>query len=731
MFKLGRYLKRYWYYIMMIIGLLYLNAQTELALPDYMSKIISVGIQSGGIEDGVVEAIDGITYEHLKLLIDDNDMAIVEGSYTLASTAHKDYPKVDTLYILNDDLSDEAYEKLNQALTMPLLVNYMMSQAEFLDQMPFEVPEDIDVFQLLALMPKEQLQAMKQEATKQIEAMGDSAIQIAVANAVKDLYTQMGRDTTAIQMNYIFTMGLQMLGIALIGTAAFIAVAFLASKVASTIAKWIRNDVFERVTCFGNAEFNRFSTASLITRTTNDVQQVQMVITMILRIVIYAPIMGVGAVLRVMENDAGMTWIIVLTLGILLAVILTTFSIVLPKFKIVQKTVDKLNLVMRENLSGMMVIRAFGNQKDAANRFDEANTAMTKLNLFVNRVMNSVMPLMMFILNCISLLIIWVGGHQIDYGYTNIGDMMAFMQYSMQIIMSFVMIAMIFVMLPRASVACDRIFEVLETEPLVKEPKQALPLKEEMRGVVSFEDVSFSYPGANEEVLSHISFEASPGKTTAIIGSTGSGKSTIIQLIPRFFDVTSGSIKVDGVDIRDVASDDLRQRIGLVLQKGVLFSGTIASNLRFGDEKASHEKLLEVSRIAQAEDFILEKPKGLEEEIAQGGTNVSGGQKQRLSIARALVKNPEILIFDDSFSALDFKTDAKLRKELNELTRQNKQTVIIVGQRISTIMHADEIIVLDEGKIVGKGKHEELLKECEVYQEIAYSQLSKEELNHE
>ena len=356
---------------------------------------------------------------------------------------------------------------------------------------------------------------------------------------------------------------------------------------------------------------------------------------------------------------------------------------------------------------------------------------MTKLNLFVNRVMNSVMPLMMFILNCISLLIIWVGGHQIDYGYTNIGDMMAFMQYSMQIIMSFVMISMIFVMLPRASVACDRIFEVLETEPLVKEPQQALPLKEEMRGVVSFEDVSFSYPGANEEVLSHISFEASPGKTTAIIGSTGSGKSTIIQLIPRFFDVTSGSIKVDGVDIRNVASDDLRQRIGLVLQKGVLFSGTIASNLRFGDEKASHEKLLEVSRIAQAEDFILEKPKGLEEEIAQGGTNVSGGQKQRLSIARALVKNPEILIFDDSFSALDFKTDAKLRKELNELTRQNKQTVIIVGQRISTIMHADEIIVLDEGKIVGKGKHEELLKECEVYQEIAYSQLSKEELNHE
>lgn len=731
MFKLGRYLKRYWYYIVMIVGLLYLNAQTELALPDYMSKIISVGIQSGGIEDGVVEAIDGTTYEHLKLLIDDNDMAIVEGSYTLASTAYKDYPKVDTLYILNDDLSDEAYEKLNQALTVPLLVNYMMSQAEFLDQMPFEVPEDIDVFQLLTLMPKEQLQAMKQEATKQIEAMGDSAIQIAVANAVKDLYTQMGRDTTAIQMNYIFTMGLQMLGIALIGTVAFMAVAFLASKVASTIAKWIRNDVFERVTCFGNAEFNRFSTASLITRTTNDVQQVQMVITMILRIVIYAPIMGVGAVLRVMENDAGMTWIIVLTLGILSAVILTTFSIVLPKFKIVQKTVDKLNLVMRENLSGMMVIRAFGNQKEAANRFDEANTAMTKLNLFVNRVMNSVMPLMMFILNCISLLIIWVGGHQIDYGYTNIGDMMAFMQYSMQIIMSFVMISMIFVMLPRASVACDRIFEVLETEPLVKEPQQALPLKEEMRGVVSFEDVSFSYPGANEEVLSHISFEASPGKTTAIIGSTGSGKSTIIQLIPRFFDVTSGSIKVDGVDIRNVASADLRQRIGLVLQKGVLFSGTIASNLRFGDEKASHEKLLEVSRIAQAEDFILEKPKGLEEEIAQGGTNVSGGQKQRLSIARALVKNPEILIFDDSFSALDFKTDARLRKELNELTRQNKQTVIIVGQRISTIMHADEIIVLDEGKIVGKGKHEELLKECEVYQEIAYSQLSKEELNHE
>lgn len=728
MIKLGRYLKRYWLYIVAIVGLLYLNAQTELALPDYMSKIISVGIQANGIEDAVVEGIDGTTYEHLKLLMNDEEITLLESSYTLSKQDKETYPNVDTLYVLNEDIDRAA---LNDALKTPILVNYMANQEGLKEKMPFEIPEGMDLFQILAMMPKTQLDAMIDEAMSQIEMMGDSAMQIAIANAVKDLYIQMGRDTDAIQMQYIFNVGLQMLGVALIGTIAFIAVAFLASKVAAMLSRWIRNDVFESVTRFGNAEFNRFSTASLITRTTNDVQQVQMVVTMMLRVVIYAPIMGIGAILRVMENDAGMTWIIALTLAILLTVIITTFSIVLPKFKIVQKTVDKLNLVMRENLSGMMVIRAFGNQEESAERFDEANTDMTKLNLFVNRVMNSVMPLMMFILNCISLLIIWVGAHQIDYGYTNIGDMMAFMQYSMQIIMSFVMISMIFVMLPRASVACDRIFEVLETKPMVEDPQNPQSFDENMKGIVSFENVSFAYPGANEDVLSNISFTASPGKTTAIIGSTGSGKSTIIQLIPRFFDVTGGSIKVDGVDIRNVASDNLRSRIGMVLQKGVLFSGTIASNLRFGDSKASDEKLLEVAEIAQAKDFILEKPKGLEEEIAQGGTNVSGGQKQRLSIARALAKDPEILIFDDSFSALDFKTDAKLRKELNELTAQSQQTVIIVGQRISTIMNADEIIVLDEGRVVGKGKHQELLENCDVYKEIAYSQLSKEELNHE
>lgn len=561
--------------------------------------------------------------------------------------------------------------------------------------------------------------------------MGDSAVSIAVSQAVQALYTQKGRDVGTIQMQYIFMTGIEMLAVALLGTLAFVLVAFLASKDAAMLSRVLRNEVFTRVSHFGSAEFNRFSTASLITRTTNDVQQVQMVVTMVLRIVIYAPIMGVGAVLRVMENDSGMTWIIALTLAILLVVIISTFVIVLPKFKIVQKTVDQLNLVMRENLSGMMVIRAFGNQKESEERFDKANQNMTRLNLFVNRVMNSVMPLMMFILNCISLLIIWVGGHQIDYGYTNIGDMMAFMQYSMQIIMSFVMIAMIFVMLPRASVACERIFEVLETEPLVQDPQNVKSFQDDMRGCVSFENVSFAYPGADEYVLSHISFTAEPGKTTAIIGSTGSGKSTIIQLIPRFFDVTEGAVKVDGVDVREVSTHDLRDKIGMVLQKGVLFSGTTASNLRFGASDADEKVLTEASRTAMAEEFILAKPNGFDEPIAQGGTNVSGGQKQRPSIARALTKQPEILIFDDSFSALDFKTDALLRKDLNQLTAKNKQTVIIVGQRISTIMHADEIIVLDEGKIVGKGKHKELLKSCQVYQEIAYSQLSKEELDHE
>lgn len=735
MLKLRHYLKRYWVAILCIIGLLYFNAQTELALPNYMSQIITTGIQAGGIEDGVMDAIDATTYDYLLMFMNENQQAIFTASYErheLDEHLKSTYPFVkDDLYILKKDIDRDS---LNEAMGEAVLLNYVISNAansEEFSQMTQNIPEGMDIYTFLGMVPMEQKNLLKEKMVQQIEAMGDSAMEIATANAVRETYQTMGRDTDTIQMHYILFTGLEMLLVALLGTIAFIAVTFLASRTAASVSRVLRNDVFSRVSTFGNSEFNQFSTASLITRTTNDIQQIQMVITMLLRIVIYAPIMGIGAMLRVADTGAGMTWIIVLTIVVLLTIIMVAYNIVLPKFKIAQKIVDKLNLVTRENLSGMMVIRAFGNQKESEERFDQANQDMTNLNLFVNRVMNSVMPLMTFILNGIMLLIIWVGAKQIDLGYTNIGDMMAFMQYAMQIIMAFVMVAMVFVMLPRARVACDRVFEVLETTPAVNDPIEAQAFDESKRGLVEFEHVDFVYPGADEAVLHDITFTAKPGQTTAIIGSTGSGKSTIIQLIPRFFDVSAGSIKIDGVDVRNVKMKDLRERIGMVLQKGVLFTGTIASNLRFGKQDADQASLQAAIKVSQAEEFVNTKQDGLASEITQGGTNVSGGQKQRLAIARALVKDPEIYVFDDSFSALDFKTDAKLRKALNEMTAKKQSTVIIVGQRISTIMNADNIIVLDEGTIVGQGTHQELMKHCEVYQEIAYSQLSKEELSHE
>lgn len=735
MSKLGRYLKRYWLAILCIVGLLYFNAQAELALPNYMSQIITTGIQAGGIEDGVMEAIDTTNYDHLLIFMDETQQTVFTSSYErqgLDEQLSKTYPSVENeIYVLKDNIERTA---LSEAMGEAVLLNYVISNAsnsEEFSQMIQNIPDGMDIYTFLNTIPDEQKNMMKEKMVQQIEAMGNSAMGIATANAVRELYQTMGRNTDEIQMHYILFTGLEMLGVAVLGTIAFITVTFLASKTAASVSRVLRNDVFSRVSTFGNSEFNQFSTASLITRTTNDIQQIQMVITMLLRIVIYAPIMGIGAMFRVADTGAGMTWIIVLTIVILLAIIVVTYSIVLPKFKISQKIVDKLNLVTRENLSGMMVIRAFGNQKESEERFDQANQDMTNLNLFVNRVMNSVMPLMTFILNGIMLLIIWIGAKQIDLGYTNIGDMMAFMQYAMQIIMAFVMVSMVFVMLPRARVACDRVFEVLETTPSISDPKKTQAFDETKRGLVEFDHVDFVYPGADEAVLHDITFTAKPGETTAIIGSTGSGKSTIIQLIPRFFDVSSGAIRVDGIDVRNVKMRDLRDRIGMILQKGVLFTGTIASNLRFGNQDADETRLQQAIKISQAEEFVCAKKEGLASEITQGGTNVSGGQKQRLAIARALVKDPEIYVFDDSFSALDFKTDAKLRKALNEMTSQKQSTVIIVGQRISTIMNADNIIVLDEGTIVGQGTHQELMKNCEVYQEIAYSQLSKEELSHE
>ena len=493
----------------------------------------------------------------------------------------------------------------------------------------------------------------------------------------------------------------------------------------------MRGDVFKKVESFTSAEFNRFSTASLITRNTNDIQQVQMVIVMFIRIVLYAPIIGIGALLKVLDSNVSMTWIIALVLTVILGLIFTIFIVVMPKFKAIQKLIDRLNLVMREFLDGMSVIRAFNTQKYEEKKFDNANQEITKTNLFVNRAMAAMMPCMMFVMNGVALLIIWVGGKQMDVGSMQIGDIMAFIQYTMQIIMAFLMISMVAIMIPRAAVAGVRVKEVLDCEVSIQDPSKPKAFDETKKGYVVFDHVSFAYPGAEEDVLHDISFTAKPGQTTAFIGSTGSGKSTLINLVPRFYDVSDGHVSVDGVDVRDVSQKDLRERIGYVPQKGVLFSGTIASNLRYAKEDASDEELKEASRIAQALEFIEIKPEQYETAISQGGTNVSGGQKQRLSIARALVKQPEIFIFDDSFSALDFKTDAKLRKELNQLCEKTKATVLVVAQRISSIMHADQIIVLDQGHVKGIGTHEELMKSCVVYQEIAYSQLSKEELEHE
>ena len=522
-----------------------------------------------------------------------------------------------------------------------------------------------------------------------------------------------------------------MLGMSLLSACCAILVGLLASRIAAGVGKNLRGDVFEKVERFSSSEFNRFSTASLITRNINDIQQVQMVIVMFIRIVVYAPIIGFGALLKVLHSGASMTWIIALVLVVILSLIMSIFMIVMPKFKIAQKLVDRLNQVMREFLDGMSVIRAFNTQAHEEETFDQANIDMTKTHLFVNRTMALMMPMMMFVMNGVALLILWVGGHQMDAGTMQIGDIMAFIQYTMQIIMAFLMISMVAIMLPRAAVSGERVAEVLDCEISIQDPEHPKQFDPDMRGIISFDHVSFRYPLAQEDVLHDIHFTVKPGEITAFIGSTGSGKSTLVNLVPRFYDVSEGAILVDGVDIREVKQSDLRDKIGYVPQKGVLFSGTIASNLRYAKEDASEEEMRQASDIAQATEFIMAKPDRFETAIAQGGTNVSGGQKQRLSIARALVKQPEIYIFDDSFSALDFKTDALLRKQLNELIKETQASVLLVAQRISSIMHADQIVVLDQGKIVGIGKHEELLNSCEVYQEIAYSQLSKEELNHE
>ena len=737
MIKLRKFVYKFWLPILLCVGCVFIQSQSELALPDYMSQIVTNGIQAGGFDSSVAEVLSDETFEHLLIFADDDQVSLIKNSYSLTKyedldeEMKEDFPKLKDAYILNDISKDEK-EELEKALVKPML---MVSTIDSLDpssaeyqEMFGQLPKGIDIYQVLSMMDQKNKQKMSEQVDAQIDAMGESTMMIAAGNGVKSEYGRLGVDVNKVQTQYILNAGLVMLAIALLGSLSAIFSAYLSSKVGAGVARDLRKAVFEKVESFSNTEFNKFSTASLITRTTNDITQVQNLMTMLLRIVLFAPMMGIGALYKALTNSTSMTWIILMILIVIMAILIILIKVVLPKFKIIQSLIDKLNLTMRENLSGVLVIRAFGNEKHSEERFDKANDDLTKINLFVNRAMATLMPLMSFIMNIATVLVVWVGAQQLDLGNIAIGDMLAFIQYAMHIIMSFLFVAMIFIMIPRASVAADRIYEVLSTETLIHDPENPVQFDKNKKGLIEFKNVTFKYPGAHEAVLSDINFVAEPGKTTAFIGSSGSGKSTLINLIPRFYDVTDGEILVDGVDVRNVKQHDLRELIGVVPQKGVLFSGTIRSNLQYGAHDATDEELNEVIRIAQAKEFVDDKPKGLSEEIAQGGTNVSGGQKQRLAIARALAKNPEILIFDDSFSALDFKTDAVLRKELSQLTAKSQNTVLIVGQRIASIMDADQIIVLDKGKIVGKGTHDELMKDCLVYQEIAYSQLSKEEL---
>ncbi|MEG1475101.1 MAG: ABC transporter ATP-binding protein [Longicatena sp.] len=740
MIKLLKYLKPFTLSLIVVVALLFGQAQCELALPDYMSDIINTGIQKSGIEDSVPVAIRENEYKKIAFFLEDNEKNLFLNNYELilkdkgTKEQKEKYPilKSENLYILAN-IESATRDKLNTALVKAeMLVSGIEKQAKDPNsEMMKKLPKGMDIFKALPFMPKEEVDAMKQEIEVQLQALGKSTLATAGASYVKGEYKAIGIDTDAMQNHYILIAGGKMLMIALAGSIAAIFVGLFAARIGAGFAKAVRKDVFEKVENFSQSEFNKFSTSSLITRTTNDVQQIQMVIIMFLRMVAYAPIIGIGAILHVLNSEASMTWIIALCVVVLLSLIGVLMMVAMPKFKINQKLIDNINTVTRGSLEGMPVIRAFNTQAYEEEKFNEVNSKMMKTNLFINRVMSFMMPAMMFIMNGASLLIVWVGGHQIADGTLQIGDMLAFIQYSMQIIMAFLMIAMIAVMLPRASVSAKRIYEVLSCKFSIRDPKNPKHFGHDQKGYIDFQNVSFRYPGAEDDVLHDINFTAKPGETTAFIGSTGSGKSTIINLVPRFFDVSEGKILVDGVDIKEVSQHELREKIGYVPQKGVLFSGDIESNLRYAKEDASQEELDRASKIAQATEFIASKPSGYGTSISQGGTNVSGGQKQRLSIARALVKRPEIYIFDDSFSALDFKTDAKLRAALADVTKEDNATVLLVAQRISSIMHAQRIVVLEKGRVAGIGTHSELLKTCEVYQEIAYSQLSKEELGNE
>ena len=782
MSKLFKFMKPYAGVVAAILCVLVVQAYCDLSLPTYTSDIVNVGIQQNGIDEKIPEQVGEEDLEHLLLLVPEKDQSTVKNAYT---KSNKKYDTKQNVWQLKSSVKtdENKMNKLSNLLAKPMFLAagfnsgsdmskkieiqmkdqmkqqmkaQMKSQMQDASQAALssqaqpeeakqtanasqaasqlkksekEIDKKIDkmsIYDIFGQMKGAQREELVKKIEKKMDKFPDSMLDQAASTYIKGAYKHIGIDMDKYETHYILNTGAKMLALAALGMIASIIVGLMASRVGAAIGRGLRRDVFRKVVGFSNGEFDKFSTASLITRSTNDIQQIQLLTVMILRMVLYAPIMAIGGITKVFHTNVDMSWIIALAVGLIVLVVAVLFFVVMPKFKIVQDLVDRLNLVSREILTGLPVIRAFSTEKHEEKRFDEANKNLTKTNLFVNRAMTFMMPTMMLIMNCITVLIVWIGGYSVNDGAMQVGDMMAFIQYTMQIIMAFLMICMISVMLPRAAVSATRVDEVLKSETKINDPETPRTFAKNEKGEVAFEHVSFRYPGAEEDVLHDLSFTAKPGETTAFIGSTGSGKSTLVNLIPRFYDVTEGKITIDGTDIREVSQHDLRARLGYVPQKGILFSGDIASNIMYGNPDGSEEEMIEAAGIAQAQEFIDTKKKKYRSPISQGGSNVSGGQKQRLSIARAIAKHPDVYIFDDSFSALDYKTDAVLRKELKAKTKDS--TVMIVAQRISTILHAEQIIVLDDGQIVGKGTHKELLKSCEAYYQIASSQLSEKEL---
>lgn len=746
--------------IIFVVILLVIQAYCDLSLPTYMSNIVNVGIQQSGIETVTPDKAPKSEMDKIELFMDKNDKNFVNSQYKSEKYKNKD------ILVLKENISDKNSDKLADKLTKPMLITYMLEKGEKGElssdsvsgkidnkdfqkimengvkemtpenQMKFmeinkksQAGETVDMFEILPLFSENtmsQITDVMNDKLKAFDKLGEDTITQVVTPYTESLMKSAGVDTDQVRMNYLFKAGALMLGYAGIIFVCMIAVSLLSSIIGARFSKDIRSHAYNQIINFSASESNKFSNASLITRCTNDIQQIQMVLVMMLRMIIYAPILGIGALLKVTNMSSGMVWVIALAVGVILVLVASLMVVAMPKFTALQKLVDKVNLVSREILTGLPVIRAFSREDHENERFDDANKTLTKTNLFVNRVMAIMMPAMMFIMNGTTVLIVWVGANETNAGNMQVGDIMAYIQYTMQIIMSFLMICMASIMIPRAFVSARRLGEIYDTDITIHNPENPKEFEEKQKGVVEFKDVTFTYPGAEEPVLKDISFTAKPGETTAIIGSTGSGKSTLINLIPRFYDTTKGSVTVDGQDIKDVKLTDLRDKIGYVPQKGMLFSGTIKSNIAFANENLPMEKIEKAAEIAHATEFINEKPNKYDTHISQGGTNVSGGQRQRLSIARAIANEPEVLIFDDSFSALDFKTDVAVRKALSENIKNS--TILIVAQRISTVLNAEQILVLDNGKIVGKGTHKKLLKNCQVYRDIAESQLSKEEL---